>query len=475
VLPHSGMSAAEQVLTQSLQGITGRKQPRIWLHTGGMNAVIEAQLRREGVTLHEVGSVWELVKRFRDEVKGAVLYRLRTPSLNVATSLCGILDAVAVDESLRERAEAEGLKLLVDAREMDERQALERYRTRFARGVAVEQSIEKPGHLRDFAVSRRAFTYATTDPAFRTHVALVFGPQALVYGWGDDEHRWVSALSRANASGAPADWCINLSALAKLPAGRLQRPERPLPVTEDGVRYVAFVMSDGDNLQWLCGGFVDHSSFWGSPSRGQLPMTWEVSPLLAEVGPRVLQHLYATATSADGFVTGPGVPGYTFLHDQPDPAALARQAAPLLRRSDLPVVSVLNTNEGTLRETVPLLERPEVQGVLYKAYSPYHRHRGEIFWHRGKPCLSYRFVLWEDLMEPEQVAQQVAKLPAAPRTDEASYAIVNVHAWSFRGSGGPMEAVRRTIAQLPPNTRVVTADQIIALLRHNFGARHARP
>jgi hypothetical protein len=164
------------------------------------------------------------------------------------------------------------------------------------------------------------------------------------------------------------------------------------------------------------------------------------------------------------------VPGYTFLHDQPDPPALARQAAPLLRRSDLSVVSVLNTNDGSLRETIPILERPEVQGVLYKDYSPYHRHGGEIFWHRGKPCVSYRFVLWEGLMEPEAVAQAVAKLPAAPRSDEASYALINVHAWSYRGSGGPMEAVRRTLTLLPPNTRVLTADQLVALLRTNFGA-----
>jgi hypothetical protein len=477
VLSPSEMSPAEQVLAQSLQGVVGRKRPRIWLRSGGMYAVIEEQLRREGVALRPTGSVWELVKRFREAVKGAVVYRLGTSSLNVATSLCGVMDGVAVDESLRERAEGEGLKVLIDARGMDERQALARYRRRFARGVVVEQSVDKPGHLRDFAVARRAFTYATTDPAFRTEVAQAFGPQAIVYGWGDDEHRWVTALSRANATGAPADWCLNLSALPALPAGRLRRPSRPVLAAEEGARYVAFVMSDGDNLQWLCGNFVDHRSYWGSPLRGQFPMTWEVSPLLAEVGPRVLQYLYATAAPTDGFVTGPGVPGYTFLHHQPDPRALARQAAPRLRQSDLSVVSVLNANDGSLRETIPLLEQPEVQGILYKAYSPYHRLRGETFWHRGKPCLSYRFVLWEDLMGPEEVARAVAKIPPLalryPHTDEGSYAIINVHAWSFRRSGGPMEAVRRTIELLPAGTRVVTADQLIDLMRRSFGARHA--
>src|SRR5207249_1929297 len=108
-----------------------------------------------------------------------------------------------------------------------------------------------------------------TDPDFRTQVARTFGPQAVVYGWGDEEYRWVSGISRVNASGGPADWCLNLSALQALPAGRLQRPRRPVLSPEDGARTIAFVMSDGDNLQWLCGNFVGNPSYWGSPLRGQ--------------------------------------------------------------------------------------------------------------------------------------------------------------------------------------------------------------
>jgi hypothetical protein len=389
--------------------------------------------------------------------------------VNAATSLCGVLDAVAVEESLRERAEAEGLKVLADAREMSEREALTRYRDRYARKVLVEQSPQKAGHLRDFAVARRAFTFFATDPAFRTEAARSLGPQAIVYGWGSDEHDWVSGLSRANATGVPADWCHNLSALQKLPAGRLRRPRRPVLKAEDGVRYVAFVMSDGDNIQWLCGNFVGNRRYWESPLRGQFPMTWEVSPLLAEVAPRVLQHLYATARSTDAFVAGPGAPGYTFPHLQPDPTALAAQAAPYFRRADLALASVLNTNAGHLRETAPLLDLREIEGVIYKAYSPYHRHKGEVFWHAGKPCVSYRFLLWDGIMGPEELALEVARMPAAPRSDPNSYALVNVHAWSYGESGGPLPAVRRAIDLLPPGTRVVTADQVIALLRANFG------
>ncbi|MBW3622658.1 MAG: hypothetical protein KY468_04530 [Armatimonadetes bacterium] len=474
VIPHDALSPAEAVLAQSLQGITGRQRPSIWLRAGGMSRVLEEEMRREGVRIRETGSVWELLRAFRPKVKGMVIYRLGTPSLNVATSLSGVMDAVAVDETLREAAEKEGLKPLADVRDRDEREAFRRYRNRFARGVIVEQPVSKPKHLRDFAVMQRAFTFSTTDSETRTEYARAFGPEALAYGWGNDEHAWVRDLSRANATGAPADWCVNLSAISKLPAGPLRRPRRLTPETEDGVRYVAFVMSDGDNLQWLTGGFVDHRFYWGSPRRGTFPFTWEVSALLGEKGPRVLRQFYSTAKETEGFVAGPGVPGYTFPHFQPDPNALAKQARPYLRKSDLSIVSVLNANEGKMSDTAPILALPEVEGVIYKSYSPYHREKGAIYWHAGKPCVSYKFLLWAGLMEPEGIAKGVAAMPADPRNDEGSYALVNVHAWSYGDSGGPMEAVARTIRMLPPNTRVITADQMIGMLRKNFSRRQRK-
>lgn len=472
VIPHNGLSAADSMIVQCLQGLTASQSARVWQRHGSFYAIAEAQMKAEGVRIHEVSSVWDLLKQFRDAVKGAVLYRLGTPSLNVATSLCGPMEAVAIDESLHERAKAAGLKVLADVREMDDAEAFTRYRKLFAHGIAVEQGLDKPGNLRDFAVAHRAFTFATKDRAFRTRVVRELGPHAILWGWGTDEYQWVSDLSRAGATGGPADWCLNLSVLENLPAGHLQRPVRHTAPQENGVRYVAFVMSDGDNVQWMCGDFIGNKSFWDSPLRGTFPMTWEVSALLGDVAPRVLQHLYATAKPNDAFVAGAGLPGYTFPHFQSDPNALARQSAPLLQKADLPFISVLNANEGSLAETDPLLALPQVQGILYKDYAPYNRSKGALHWSQGKPCLSYKFLLWEKLMGPEDLARGIAAMPTAPRTDPASFAIIQVHAWSYGKSGGPMEAIQRAIALLPPNTRVTTADHVLTMLRANFGKSH---
>lgn len=472
IIDHARLSPPEQTFALTLQGLANVREARVWMRTGpgSLGAIVEKELRSEGATFIEAATIWELWERFRGEIKGGILYRAGTPSLNVAASLCAPFQAVAVEESLRERAEKAGLSIIKEVRDQDDRKTFAQYRNKFARGILVEQALDKPGHLRDFGVSRRAFTFAAgKDAAFRTETVRAMGPNALVYGWGPDEYEWVQDLSRANASGIAADWSLNLSALQHLPAGKLRRPRRPLPPDEPNVHYVAFVLSDGDNIQWLGGGFPGDSKFWASPLRGTFPMTWEIAPILAEVAPRTLRYLYKTAKPTDGFVTGAGLPGYTFPHLQPDPAALAKQTAPFLRRADVNIASVLNANDGDLKDTIPLLELPETEAVIYKDYSPYNRRKGEILWHKGKPCISYRCLLWGGLMEPEDVAREVRALPAAPRTDPHSYTLVNVHAWSYGDRGGPLEAVRRTIALLPAHARVVTADQLIARMRSSFG------
>ena len=108
-----------------------------------------------------------------------------------------------------------------------------------------------------------------------------------------------------------------------------------------------------------------------------------------------------------------------------------------------------------------------------KDYSPYNKRRGAIWWSDdGKPCVSFRFLLWENFALDSSIdglADAISKIPAEPTRDVDSYALVNVHAWSHDSIGGPLEAVRLVIDKLPPGTRVVTAPQFVELLRDNRG------
>jgi hypothetical protein len=468
------VSAAEQTLAVTVQGLVAQEDSAIWIADGGINAIHLKDLRQEGVEIRETDSAWELLQAFSTHVKGAIVYALDTDSLNVATSLCGPMRAVAVDESLLDRARAEGLEILLDVRGYDEARAFQEYEALFARGILVEQTESKNAHLRDLSVARSAFTYYGVTPEAYAQFAAALGPNPLVFGWGGDEHAWVHRISESGGAGIPADWSRNLSVLARLPADLPERPRRYPKPAQEGERIVAFVMSDGDNIQWLGGGFATDAGFWASRHRGKFSMTWEMAPILAEVAPRTLATFYRTASdtrrAVDDFCVGPSGVGYSYHNYLPDRRAFAETTARYMRMSDLDIVTMLNSSGG-MEQSAELLEQPEVLGVLYKDYAPYNAKGGRVFWRNGKPCVSYRYLLWEPKRanSPEGVAEAIGKLPASPQDDPDSYALINVHAWSFKAIGGPMEAVKRTIDRLPPRTRVVTAEEFIILLRNNFG------
>ena len=483
IVDPSPLDAAERALLASLQGLVNRPGAALWVAGGGFARIIPAQLEEEGARVVRGAPLWELVEFHRDAFEGVILCDVADRSLNVAFSLAGVRRALVFDASFERRARDLRLRVVADVRGLDEAAAFQRWQPLFARGLLAEQPPAKPLHLRDLLVARGAFVFSDVEPERRTDFVRGLGPQALVLGWGRDEYEFVRDVSRGGGAVVPSDWALNLSALARLDADipARARPPAPAPV-EAGERIVAFVMSDGDNVQWLLNSFTEPDrGWWGSPHRGRIPMTWEMAPLLTEFAPRVLAWFYARATAGGGddFVAGPSGHGYFFpgvaARERP---ALAQQAARASLRAQLPLITVLNAG-GTMDDARAHLAQPGVHGVLYKDYARYDQQRGRILWHDDKPAVSYRFLLWEPKPEhsPEGVAQAVAAMPADPANDPGSYALVNVHAWSWRAIGGPMEAVKRTVDRLPPRTRVVTAGEFFALLNRHRDAlqRHAAP
>ena len=130
------------MLVQSLAGLAakavneGRGGELIWVTTTHRD--LEAWLERfrtdhPEITVADPQSTWDLMGRLREQgiVQGYILYRWDTSpgkiaedaersgidmSVNIATSLAGILYGVLIDESLVSEAEAHGLPLLLDAR-----------------------------------------------------------------------------------------------------------------------------------------------------------------------------------------------------------------------------------------------------------------------------------------------------------------------------------------------------------------------
>lgn len=451
----NGRTRGEAAMVNSIQGIANRRGPLVWQNGGGMSKLFIEQMKAEGWHQREAKSPWDLVDAFRKEIKGVVEIRDDVSNLNDAATIAALADAVVVPAGYIDEAKKRNLGTIVKATAKPNPD------------IAVEQPNDKAGFLRDYAIKHKAKCFWSKDSADRAKNLTGLNTVPLIFGWGPDEYEWICEISKVGGSGVAADWCSNLSAMESL-GGKI----RNLPKTkkEDepkkGERIVAFVLSDGDNIQWLTGGMPLEEAFYANKNRGSFKITWEVCPMLATLAPRVLDYFYANATPMDGFISA-GVPAYSYPHLLPDRKAQAKQAQPYIKKSKLRVVGLLNTNDGDLSDVKDILDLPEVDAVLYKDYAPYHRRNGAVWWHNGKPCISYRYSLWENMKgaSPAELAEKISKLPADPQNNIDSYTLITVHAWSFGKIGGPINAIKQTVDLLPKGTRVVTAPELVGWMR----------
>ena len=472
VVDLNSMPMAMRFTALTLQGLVAKDIPEILVNQGGLTGYIRDDMELEGTVFHDRTSVWWLLNKYREYIDGIIVCSSDLENVNCATSACGPLRCIGVYESILDDVqERTGLPVIGDVRGMTEMEVFDICKEFFDHEILVD--VNKVDFLRDIAVTRNAFIYYNLDSSTRTQVIDELTSQGMVLGWGSNaEYGWVRDVSRANASGVPADWCKNLSTLSKLKTSIPKPPRKyPAPVQE-GERIIAFSMSDGDNLQIMAGGAINDDIFFGNDLRGTFPMSWEFPPSMGEFVPRGVRSFYGEANTGDNldcFIAGPSGAGYAFHYYMPSRYTYAKATGHAMKKCGLTVASLINPNEGSMSDTDEFLERPEVMGVAYKDWVPYNRRKGAIYWHNGKPCVSYKYILWDGLGDPESVAAGIAAMPSSPSTNQGSYAMVNANAWSFGDDGGPMQAIADTIELLPPNTRLVTVEELIILLRNNFG------
>lgn len=181
---------AHQMMVQSVAGLAakavneGRGDELVWVGTDHVD--IEEWLRRmlashPQVEERGVFQPWELVDRYRDRgvVRGYILYTqdassgdLHKPrpgindSVNVATSMAGLLDGILVEEKLEKQAQAHGLKMLLDARDKSQSWCFDTYKSKFNRHMLCTQDPRVP-NIRDLAIAQKAFTICGQDALFR--------------------------------------------------------------------------------------------------------------------------------------------------------------------------------------------------------------------------------------------------------------------------------------------------------------------
>jgi hypothetical protein len=202
----------------------------------------------------------------------------------------------------------------------------------------------------DWAVARGAFAFdlgldSSSYPEEEALADAILGhliaPGALV-GWYDQIDYWLYAGERGhyalNSVGAS-----NLSFHRQMPSVLTDPLQQTIPpgladLEIDPTKYyLAIVFTDGDAPQRMTR-FYDGD--WFDEARGQVPISWGVSPALVDEFPVLLEYFYANAGENDYFVAGPSGVGSSIPSVMPNATEYAQLVATKTETCDVDIAVV---------------------------------------------------------------------------------------------------------------------------------------
>ena len=469
VIPVSNLSDnASQVLVATLQGIVAKTSgEQIYIDEGGPGAIWKNYLNTQyGISLNTSYSTWQsLLSHFSGKISGYILYNMSTNSrsLSAATSLCGPMNAIAVDASMESAVRALGItNKILDVSTRDEKWVYTNYKSQFSTSGAAELDPTLYYHLRDYCSMANLFTFYDGVTVWRQSVLQGLGAGAFLYGYGNDEFGMITQSSQQGIASVPSDVTTNLAALSSVygTAGLTQNTYTT-PTTENA-HYVCFVASDGDNIAWDLWGL---NNYFSDANRGTFNMGYGISPSLVDLAPAAMRWYYQNASNGtykDHFVASPSGSGYLYPSQMPSAAldSYLSQLNTFMGTSNIKVCQVMD--QGAVGRTdlwAKYLAQPNIQGLLYFGYG--ETTTGQISMSNGKPMIAQKDVLWGGLEEESTLISNINGRPFNPWSADG-YTLVLVHVWT-KG----LSNVKTVINGLGPNVRVVTPDAFVKLVAAN--------
>lgn len=360
-------SSAEMYLFSSLKGIVNRKKPRIFSYEG--DAFAEGPytwLQSLGLAWTEPADKWSLITKYRSELSGLIVYDpSQVHTVNLATIIAKDKKALIASPSLLQKLTSApyNLRVLTDLRGRF-KSKLEVYQHIYSQywrqlDKRVLIGLNPDAHkaaLREYATAIGA-AIIWLDPKVAGESELLNSflstmPAGANYmGWWPEEAPGVERASRYGIATIASDYATNLTVHSGMPRTVKLKPVPPKPTLQNKL-YVAFILSDGDNLQ-----YVEHlmRKLWGNPDRGSVPIGWTISPAMLDAMPGALNYYWQSATDNDNLISGPSGYGYTYPNDWPDAKLLDKFVAKTEdynRRAGLRVVTIWNTITGGINENV---------------------------------------------------------------------------------------------------------------------------
>jgi hypothetical protein len=481
----------------TMTGLINRQQARIYLLSDGDAEPLRAALLGQIPTGHHptpAGDVLsELIGAYRSSVRGLIVYDpAMIDSVNIATTLAGLRDAVVVSPQQLESLSRHQLPVLADLRIFGWKNRLQAYRwaahnllretsTRLVAGMGPTI----PGGLRSYLVASRAFVYwlnprrLMPNPAngwmsercLMKRILRRFAPGTPHLGWFMHELSGVSLASQSALPVLPSDFFYNMEVWSAVtadvagiemagvgmagtsPATTFHRaPTHAIPPKV----YLSFAISDGDNLQ-----YNQHRMYhlWQDPARGSVPIGWTISPVLQESAPMLADYYIRTATQYDELIAGPSGAGYILPSRWPGEQlpAFLRLTGSLMQRMHLAIIEVLD------RPGISLLSRRTWQAAYAQALAPFGLIgilTGDAYKRSGWRIVDGVPIIQNlGLTKSVSMALDLIKRNTPLQITQPHYISIYMHAWTTTPSD------IKTIAQsLDSRYEVVTPGALLAMI-----------
>ncbi|ACU63065.1 GxGYxYP domain-containing protein [Chitinophaga pinensis] len=468
-------SSAEMYLFASLKGIVNRTQPRLFSYEG--DAFAEGQytwLQSLGLNWNEVSNKWDLITKYRNEISGLIVYDPnQIHTVNLATVLAKDKKALIASPLLLSRLQAApyNLPILLDLRgqyssKLAVYQAL--YNTYWPNlDHRVLIGLNPDAHkaaLREYAVATGLATI-WLDPNVAAESTLLNSflssmPAGSNYmGWWPEEAPGVQRASQYGIATIASDWATNLTVHSGTSRTVNVKPMPAKPALQNKL-YVAFILSDGDNLQ-----YVEHlmRKLWNNPDRGAVPIGWTLSPAMLDAMPGALNYYYQSATNNDNLISGPSGYGYTYPNNWPNQAALDQFVAKTEnynRRAGFRVITIWNTITGGINQNV---------GQSFATNAPYtlgltaqNTGGGMTIYNNSMPgmALSCNYCTNEQAMKDHIASAAAGWNGASPR-----FIIIQAQPWT----NVTPTSFKNVANSLNANYQVVRPDHIFQLMREANG------
>lgn len=334
--------------------------------------------------------------------------------------------------------------------------------------------------IKDYGICNKYFhvyydDVSSVSNSFKKNLHSFLDANSPIFGYAYSEDRDVAFFSQYGQFLVPTDYTCNLTfhAADLFKHDKFSQPNKDYDKkAEQGKHYVAFVVSDGDNATYWqnTAGFATNYMNAAGRDKDNFPVTWSITPALADLAPDVLDEVYNSMSNGYDYFCAP-VSGQGYINagnfaSQNNGEYFKDFTEKLdiyMKKADLRNVTVIggNSQNDLVNVLKGYASSKQVEGgIVYDGSKYFGSVQGGVIWIDGKPFVGPRDSLWETT--PAYIA---ARLNTYEKdiTSINGYSIINVHPWSHS-----YDDIRTIVNMLNDDIEVCSVDRIIKMMTDNI-------